>query len=128
MLDSGIRSRIRSLSTTIDNVMHPDIEHTMPAPVQQAVHTNTEQSLLSLRTITNAAHAATRILRQGTGHKMSMSQARAPHISISPPSDMAASPSVLAFPTQPQHVLGHLLGEVRDLEYSHQGLILAVAR
>ena len=131
MLDSGIRSGIRSLSTTIDNVRQHqthDIEHTMPVPVQQATHTNTERPLLSLKTITNAAHAATRILRQGTGYKMSMSQATAPHISMSGPSNIAASPSKMVFPNQPQHVLGHLLGEVRDLEYSHQGLVLAVAR
>jgi hypothetical protein len=129
MLDSGIRSGIRTLSTTIDNVMQNqthDIEHTMPAPVQQAAHNNAEPHLISLRAMSTAVHAAAQMLLRGPSHNVP--QGRAPQNPMPRISRTAASPSSLVFPNQPQHILGHLLGEVHDLEYSHQGLVLAVAR
>jgi hypothetical protein len=99
MLGSGIRSGIRTLTTTLDSVMH-DIEHAMPVPIQRTAHHNV------------------------------VSPARTSHNSTLRTSRMATTPSSLVFPTEPQRTfkLEHHVGEVCDLEYSHHGLVLAVAR
>lgn len=128
MLGSGIRSGIRSLSTTLDSVMQNqthDLENAS-VPVQQAPHSDDEQPSVSFRAMATIAHVATEMLRRTPIR--TASRARAPRSPISPASRTATSPFSLVFPNQPQHVLGYLLGEVRDLEYSHETLVLAVAR
>lgn len=127
MLGSGIRSGIRSLSTTLDSVMQNqthDLENAS-VPVQQAPHSDDEQPSVSFRAMATIAHVATEMLRRTPIR--TASRARAPRSPISPASRTATSPFSLVFPNQPQHVLGYLLGEVRDLEYSHETLVLAVA-
>jgi hypothetical protein len=117
MIGSGIRSGIRSLATTLDNV-RPNQTH----DPEQAAPSHTLSSTAAV------VHAAARILkRRGTKHN---DPVRVPLIQnpMSRTLDRAALPSTVVLPTQPQCVVVHLLGEVHDLEYSNQGLVLAVAR
>jgi len=130
MFGSGIRSGIQSLSTTLDGVMQNqthDLERVMPVRIQQTSRDSTDQPPISLRSMATVAHVATKMFRQGIARTAQMSPEGAPH-TISRTSRTAASPSNLVFPDQPQQILERLSGEVRDLEYSHEGLVLAVAR
>jgi hypothetical protein len=133
MIGSGIRSGIHSLSTTLDNI-RPNQTHDpeQAVPVQQTGLNNTEQQLSNfLSTTVAVAHAAARVIkRRGTIHN-----AQIPPVRVSPSPNpvprapgTVASPSTVVLPNQPQCVVVHLLGEVHDIEYSNEGLVLAVAR
>lgn len=108
-----------------------DLENVAPAQ-QTADHTNQQppNSLRMKAVAVSVVHSATRLFWQGTarGVPRMVQTPTTPDVnsSLSRTSCIPVPPSKFDFPHQPQRVLKHVQWEVRDLEYSPGGLVLAV--
>jgi hypothetical protein len=110
-----------------------DLENAVPA--HPTTNNNNERpqapNRLRIKTgVVSAVHSATKMFWRGTARnvpRMSQMPAKIPNRN-SPTSGTPVAPSQLDFPSQPQHVLKYAQGDVCDLEYSPEGLVLAVTR
>jgi hypothetical protein len=127
----GIRNGIQSLFPTSDSATQHqshDLESALPA--QQATGVDPERPANFIRAIT-LVHAATKLFwRRGTARNVPRMDPTSPRTpgNTARTSSSKQFPFSLVFPSQPQHVLKYAQGEVRDLEYSPGGLVLAVTR